>query len=96
MRHHRTVRPAAAVTTRLVKSSRWVHRNQIELGMYVAELDRPWSETAFLFQGFRIDSAETLAAVRETCEYALVETEKLARIPSNSPFRFVGKHRPLH
>ena len=89
----RTPRPAPTVATRLVRDRRWIHRNQLEVGMYVAELDRPWSETSFLFQGFRIESRSTLDAVREACEYVLVESEKLARVPSRSPHRFVGEHR---
>ena len=89
----RTPRPAQTVTTRVVKDRRWIHRNQLEVGMYVAELDRPWSETSFLFQGFRIESLSTLAAVQEACEYVLVESEKVARVSSRSPHRFVGEHR---
>lgn len=99
MRHDtatRRSRPAASVTTRIVRDSRWVHRNQLEIGMYVAELDRPWSETRFMFQGFRIDSLATLAAVQDASEYILVETEKVASISSNSPYRLVGAHRMRH
>jgi len=88
-----STRPPESITTRIVRDSRWVHRNQIELGMYVAELDRPWSETRFMFQGFVIDSRELLDQVQESCEYALVESEKLARISSNSTYRLVGEHR---
>jgi len=54
----RTQRPQEKVTTRLVMSRRWVRSNQLEMGMFVCELDRPWSETRFLFQGFKIDSNE--------------------------------------
>jgi len=68
------------VFTRIVKESRWVHRSQLEIGMYVSELDRPWTDTSFMFQGFEIDSPETLDKVRESCEYAFVQTEKLARV----------------
>ena len=82
-------RPIRDVATRIVNDRRWVHRNQLELGMYVAELDRPWLETRFLFQGFRIDSIETLHAVQDACEYACVETEKLARVSAAS------RHRPV-
>lgn len=92
----RSSRPAPTVTTRVVRDSRWIHRNQLEIGMYVAELDRPWSETSFMFQGFTIDSPETLAAVQDACEYVLVESEKLARVASNSTYRFVGDHRTRH
>jgi len=41
-------------------NSRWVHPNQIELGIYVAELDRPLSDTRSMFQGFIIDPRELL------------------------------------
>ena len=82
-------RPMDHVATRIVNDRRWVHRNQLELGMYVAELDRPWLETRFMFQGFRIDSIETLRAVQDACEYACVETEKLARTSAAS------RHRPV-
>ena len=86
-------RPQAAVSTRIVPEKRWVHRNQLELGMYVNELDRPWSETKFMFQGFFIDTQETLVALQESCEYANVQTEKLALISSNSTKRLVGASR---
>ena len=92
----RTARPVPAVTTRVVKDRRWIHRNQLEIGMYVAELDRPWSETSFMFQGFRIESESTLMAVREACERVLVESEKVARVSTGSTFRFVGAHRTKH
>lgn len=91
-----TRQPPQHVTTRIVHERRWVHRNQLEIGMYVSELDRPWSETRFMFQGFAIDSIETLRAVQDACEYAQVETEKLARISSNSPHRLVGARRGHH
>ena len=92
----RTTRPVPTVTTRVVKDRRWIHRNQLEIGMYVAELDRPWSETNFMFQGFRIESESTLVAVREASERVLIESEKVARVSSGSAFRFVGDHRTKH
>lgn len=86
-------RPNAAVSTRIVAENRWVHRNQLEVGMYVNELDKPWESTRFMFQGFRIDSFETLRAVQDSCEYANVQTEKMALISSNSTNRLVGASR---
>ena len=80
-------RPSARDITRVVTDRRWVHRNQLETGMYVVELDRPWLETRFTFQGFRIDSRETLHEVQDACEYACVETEKLAHVPAGSLLR---------
>ena len=47
--------------------------SQLALGMYVAELDRPWLDSPFLFQGFSIESPDQLAALRECCQYVYVD-----------------------
>ena len=70
---------AGSFVRSVARERRWLHRNQIELGMYICELDRPWSQTRFLFQGFRIESVDVLEAVRDSCEYALVEYEQPTR-----------------
>ena len=88
-----TPRPLEKVSTRIVNERRWVHRNQLEVGMYVSELDRPWSETSFMFQGFHIDSRELLQQVQESCEYAQVAQEKVALVSSNSTARLIGATR---
>ncbi len=89
----KAARPYATVSTRVVAETRWVHRNQLEMGMYVNELDCPWTETRFMFQGFVIDTQELLQQVQDSCEYASVQTEKVARISSNSAKRLVGAIR---
>ena len=84
------------ITTRIVKESRWIHRNQLELGMYVNELDCPWTETSFMFQGFNIDSFDLLRQVQDSCEYVNVQTEKLAKVSPSSGLRSLSvlrKHR---
>ncbi len=43
------------------------HVDDLQLGMYVADLDRPWIETPFLMQGFTIKTVEELAALRQLC-----------------------------
>ena len=48
----------------------------LRLGMYVAELDRPWLESPFLFQGFIIESEKDLQAVQDTCQYVYVDVNK--------------------
>lgn len=88
-------RASSAVSTRVVAEKRWVHRNQLELGMYVNELDKPWESTRFMFQGFVIDSYETLRDVQDACEYANVQTEKVALISSTSANRYVGTSREV-
>lgn len=41
----------------------------LKLGMYVARLDRPWSETPIALQGFQIQSIGTLNLLQEHCSY---------------------------
>lgn len=49
---------------------------QLRIGMYVVELDRPWGETAFLFQGFLLQTTHELRAVQAACRYVWVDGER--------------------
>lgn len=42
-------------------------------GLYVRELDRPWVETPFFFQGFHIVGEEELAALRTYCRVVFID-----------------------
>jgi len=46
------------------------------LGLYVSELDRPWLESPFLFQGFSIGGDDELRQLRDCCEYVIVDLER--------------------
>lgn len=54
-------------------------------GMYVAELDRPWLESPFLFQGFILENDDEVRAVREVCEWVFVDPEKGDAAPEPAP-----------
>lgn len=47
----------------------------LRIGMYVSELDRPWTETNFLFQGLLIESAEDIDRLQELCSYVYIDSE---------------------
>ncbi len=47
--------------------------DELCIGMYVVELDRPWTETPFLFQGFLISSDEEIKQLREYCQYVFID-----------------------
>ncbi len=49
---------------------------QLKQGMYVADLDRPWLESPFLFQGFIVDSDEDLQTLKSLCKYVFIDPEK--------------------
>lgn len=56
---------------------------QLTKGMYVSELDRPWLDTPFLFQGFFIRSDDELAQLRANCEFVYIDTLKGADLPAD-------------
>ena len=53
-----------------------VYVADLKPGMYVSGLDRPWLETPFILQGFRITSEEDIRNLRRHCQYVFVDIEK--------------------
>ena len=49
---------------------------ELKLGMYVTELDRPWLDTPFEFQGFPITSADQIDALRRHCKTVFIDLER--------------------
>ena len=45
----------------------------LQPGMFVSRLDRPWLETPFAFQGFRIKSQQEIAQIQRLCDYVYVD-----------------------
>ena len=50
--------------------------SELRFGMYVAELDRPWTETPFRFQGFVLASEQQLETLRKYCKSVVVDSER--------------------
>ena len=50
--------------------------SDLQHGMFVAELDRPWLDSPFLLQGFLIDSNEQIFELRRLCEYVYVDPSR--------------------
>lgn len=68
---------------------------KLEFGMYVAELDRPWTDTPFMFQGFHLRTDQQLAALKKFCKHVFVDVERSekpgeARLPPPAQFRIRG------
>src|SRR5207253_7219337 len=47
--------------------------SDLRVGMFVADLDRPWVDTPFLLQGFLIEDQEQIAALRAHCDFVIVD-----------------------
>lgn len=48
----------------------------LQCGMYVAQLDRPWLETPFLFKGFEIRDSKELQLLRQFCKHVYVDASQ--------------------
>ncbi len=53
-----------------------VAAHQLRTGMFVAELDRPWLETPFLFQGFLIRSQREVEELCRYCRWVFIDGER--------------------
>jgi HD-GYP domain-containing protein (c-di-GMP phosphodiesterase class II) len=54
---------------------------ELRLGMYVVELDRPWIGTNFAFQGFPLESEDQLEQLRFYCKSVYVDPARGAWAP---------------
>lgn len=52
--------------------------DELKIGMYVSDLDRPWIQSSFLFQGFKITSEKMLLDLQSECDFVYIDTEKSA------------------
>jgi HD-GYP domain-containing protein (c-di-GMP phosphodiesterase class II) len=50
-------------------------------GMYVSELDIPWLESPFLFQGFVIETREEMEQLRQVCKTVTVDMQRSSDRP---------------
>ncbi|MCG8381701.1 MAG: HD-GYP domain-containing protein [Gammaproteobacteria bacterium] len=50
-----------------------LNTDQLEIGMFVCELDCPWEDTDFLMQGFTIDSQRDIKVLQARCRFVYVE-----------------------
>lgn len=49
---------------------------QLQTGMYVVRLDRPWLETPFLTQGFPVGSQGLIDEIARYCDHVYIDTEE--------------------
>lgn len=73
---------------------------QLEIGMYVAELDKDWLDSPFLYQGFLIERQEDIQLLEQECEYVWIEptceprlsmNERYVLKPSKQKKRYINK-----
>jgi HD-GYP domain-containing protein (c-di-GMP phosphodiesterase class II) len=62
---------------------------ELQFGMYIAQLDRPWTDTPFRFQGFVLETPEQLEVLKKYCKQVQVDPDK-AEVVARLPGRTVG------
>jgi HD-GYP domain-containing protein (c-di-GMP phosphodiesterase class II) len=50
-----------------------VATTDLRIGMFVADLDRPWVDTPFLLQGFLIEDERQIGELRTHCQYVIID-----------------------
>ena len=67
--------------------------DQVAAGMYVCRLDRPWTETPFLMQGFLVESDDDVALLRQYCRRVWIDIERGLE-PRGAPLRILERRSP--
>ena len=65
---------------------------ELELGMYVAKLDRSWLDTSFEVQGFYVRDKEIIARLGNECEHVFVDPRRFKRIEAPPRLRIVASN----
>src|SRR5262245_21423684 len=58
---------------------------ELQFGMFVAELDRPWTETPFMFQGFHLRTDQQLEALKKHCKHVFIDVERTEKPDPRPP-----------
>jgi HD-GYP domain-containing protein (c-di-GMP phosphodiesterase class II) len=58
---------------------------ELQFGMFVAELDRPWTETPFMFQGFHLKTEEQRETLKKFCKHVFIDIERTEKVDPPRP-----------
>src|SRR5437660_11561117 len=53
--------------------------------MYISELDRPWTDTPFMFQGFVLTTQQQLDALKKYCSTVIIDVERSPALEPAAP-----------
>ncbi|WP_457674865.1 HD-GYP domain-containing protein [Thiolapillus sp.] len=62
-----------------------IDADKLQKGMFVCELDRPWTESPFVFQGFLLNDEEDVMRVREHCNWVYIDVRKSIHAKPGTP-----------
>jgi HD-GYP domain-containing protein (c-di-GMP phosphodiesterase class II) len=53
-----------------------IDTTNLRLGMFIADLDRPWLDTPFLIQGFLLEDEEDLRTLQRLCQHVVIDLRR--------------------
>jgi len=71
-----------------------VYVDDLAIGMFVSKLDRPWIDTPFMFQGFRIQSPDEIIELQQECEFVFIDKKKSVLKDIRSEFSLTIESTP--
>ncbi|MEE9319361.1 MAG: HD-GYP domain-containing protein [Granulosicoccus sp.] len=74
----RTRQPQRDRTQRTRKNNERIDVKDLRVGMFVVELDKPWEESGFMFQGLEIKSPADVLAVQKECSFVWVDYDEFS------------------
>ena len=63
--------------------------DELRFGMYINELDRPWTDTPFIFQGFFLQTPDQMEVLQRFCKHVFVDTERVVEPDKKERFAAV-------
>jgi len=66
----------------------------LQLGMFVCRLDRPWEETPFALQGVALTRLEDIETLQQLCREVWVDARRL--VPPDAPQALMRADAPRH
>lgn len=70
--------PQRERTQRTRKHHEKMDVKDLRVGMFVVELDKPWEESSFMFQGLEIKSPSDVLAVQKECKFVWVDYDEFS------------------
>ncbi len=71
-------------TQRTRKHHEKISVQDLRVGMFVVELDKPWEESSFMFQGLEIQTAADVLAVQKECVHVWVDFDEFTMQPQSN------------
>jgi len=71
-------KPKGERTQRTRKQNQKIDVADLRVGMFVVELDKPWEESSFMFQGLEIKSSSDIQAVQKECSFVWVDYDEFS------------------